>query len=254
MVSTSAEKRIVIGLTLACLVLTSAAAAGSQNTRCLQADISRAPFCQWLAGPGAPTHAYAGLHRPVQEHLLLLGRERPAGGRKLVQKRDFGLAGLEQATGLGRQSLYGAFGDKRALFTRVIDHYFEAVLKPGFVDVLDAPGSARANLERIFEQWQLVATMPEFNGCLLGNSANALGLGEPEFADFLRRKLKLLEDAFARALRRAQDAGEVAAALDPRATARSLLAISQGLAVIGRVQRDRVFIRGVVDSARRLLD
>lgn len=166
-----------------------------------------------------------------------------------------GIADLEQATGLGRQSLYGAFGDKRALFGRVVDHYFDAVLKPGIVDVLDAPGSARANLERIFEQWQLVAAAPEFNGCLVGNSAaGALGPGEPEFAEILRRKLKLLEDAFARALRRAQDAGEVSAALEPRATARSLLAIAQGLAVIGRVQRDRTFIRGVVDSARRLLD
>src|SRR5512139_3231149 len=52
-----------------------------------------------------------------------------------------GVADLEAATGLGRQSLYGAFGDKRALFAQVVDFYFARVLKPGLVDVLDAEGS-----------------------------------------------------------------------------------------------------------------
>ena len=165
-----------------------------------------------------------------------------------------GIAELEVATGLGRQSLYGAFGDKRALFTRVVDFYFERVLKPGYLDVLDAPGSGRANLERLFDQWQAVAAGPDFNGCLVGNTASALRADDPEMAELLRRKLKLLEDAFVRALRRAVEAGEVPSTLDPRSTARALLAIAQGLAVIGRVQRDRAFVRGVVDGARRLLE
>jgi TetR/AcrR family transcriptional repressor of nem operon len=165
-----------------------------------------------------------------------------------------GIADLEDATGLGRQSLYGAFGDKRALFARVVDFYFERVLKPGLVDVLDAPGSARKNLELVFHRWIEVATAPDFNGCLVGNGVSAMSPGDPELADLLRRKLKLLEEALVRVLRRAQEAREVPATLDPRATARSLLAISQGLAVIGRVHRERSFISSVVDGARRLLD
>lgn len=164
-----------------------------------------------------------------------------------------GITDLEEATGLGRQSLYGAFGDKHALFERVVDFYFEHVLTPGIVGVLDAPGSARANLERLFDAWLAMATSPEFRGCLVSNSQSAIRRDEPEFADVLRRKLKLLEGAFARTLRRAQQAREVSADLDVRATARSLVAIGEGLALIGRVQPDRAFIRGVVDGARRLL-
>jgi len=165
-----------------------------------------------------------------------------------------GITDLEDATGLGRQSLYGAFGDKRALFERVVDFYFAQVLEPGLVGVLDAPGSARANLERLFDAWLAMATSPDFRGCLISNSQSAVRRGEPEFADVLRRKLKLVEDAFARTLRRAQQAREVPSDLDVRGTARSLVAISEGLAMIGRVQRDRAFIRSVVDGARRLLD
>ena len=36
---------------------------------------------------------------------------------------DTSLDDLTAATGLGRGSLYGAFGDKRALFLRVLDEY-----------------------------------------------------------------------------------------------------------------------------------
>jgi TetR/AcrR family transcriptional repressor of nem operon len=172
-------------------------------------------------------------------------------------KRGFdatGIAELEAATGLGRQSLYGAFGDKRTLFGRVVEHYFDTVLKPWVVDVLDAPGSPRQNLERLFSLWEEAASASEFNGCLVGNSVSELGARDGDTSDVLRQKLQLLEEAFYRALRRAQRAGEVKAQLDIRATARSLLTISQGLSVIARVNRDRTFVESVVDQARRLLD
>ena len=165
-----------------------------------------------------------------------------------------GIVDLELATGLGRQSLYGAFGDKRALFMRIVERYFERVLKPYVVDILDAPGSPRANIERIFEQWQAVAHAPEFHGCLVGNSVPEFGARDVEIADVLRRKLLLMESAFTRALERAKKGGEVNAELDARATARSLLTIAQGLAVVARVNRDPAFVRGVLHTARRLLD
>jgi TetR/AcrR family transcriptional repressor of nem operon len=164
-----------------------------------------------------------------------------------------GVVDLEQATGLGRQSLYGTFGDKRTLFLKVVERYFERVLKPG-IDVLDGPGSARAHLEQVFRLWEATAEAPEFHGCLLGNSVPEFGSQDAEMADVLRRKLELLESAFARALRRAKVAGEVSANLDTRATARSLLTLAQGLAVVARVNREPAFVRSVVQTARRMLD
>ena len=165
-----------------------------------------------------------------------------------------GVADLEQATGLGRQSLYGAFGDKRALFLRIVERYFERVLKPYVVDVLDAPGSGRANLERIFQQWEAAAQAAEFHGCLVGNSVPEFGAKDSEMSEVLRRKLELMEAAFMRALRRAKHDGEVNSELDTRATARSLLTIAQGLSVVARVNREPAFVRGVLLTARRLLE
>jgi TetR/AcrR family transcriptional repressor of nem operon len=163
-----------------------------------------------------------------------------------------GLVDLERATGLGRQSLYGAFGDKRGLFLAVVEHYFTQVLKPG-LDALDAPGSARSHLEAVLRGWEDVATQPDFHGCLIGNSVPELSAKDPEIAQLLRRKLELMEAAFVRALRRAKRDGEVRAELDVRNTARALLTLAQGLAVVARAQRDPAFVRGVVHTARALL-
>jgi TetR/AcrR family transcriptional repressor of nem operon len=165
-----------------------------------------------------------------------------------------GIADLEQATGLGRQSLYGAFGNKRALFERVVDFYFERVLKPRVIDVLDAPGRARSNLEQIFDAWEQAAMEPNFRGCLVGNAASDLRPRDSELGDVLRRKLELLEDAFVRALGRAQCEGDVRRDLEPRSCARTLLILSQGLGVVGRVRREPAFVRSVIENARRLLD
>ncbi len=164
------------------------------------------------------------------------------------------LSHLEQATGLGRQSLYGAFGDKRALFNRVIERYFEVGLKPGIIDVLDAPGSGRENIERLLTLMEQVALAPDFNGCLVGNSIAELGVVDEETAALLARKLELIEEALFRALRRAKRAGEVREDLDVRGTARALLAVLQGLAVVARVSRERSFVSAVLANARRLLD
>jgi TetR/AcrR family transcriptional repressor of nem operon len=165
-----------------------------------------------------------------------------------------GLSELEAATKLGRQSLYGAFGDKRALFGRVVERYFEVVLRPYIIDVLDAPGSARANVERVIRSWDEAAAAPDFNGCLVGNSSSELGLHDPEMAELLRRKLELLEAAFHRALKRAQQAGEIRATLDVRALARSFLVTAQGLSIVCRVNRDRAFVRAVMRDALARLD
>jgi TetR/AcrR family transcriptional repressor of nem operon len=163
-----------------------------------------------------------------------------------------GLVALERATGLGRQSLYGVFGDKRGLFTRAVERYFDCVIRPG-IDALDAPGSGRANLERVFSAWEAAATATEFNGCLLGNSVPELAAKDSEISALLARKLELMEAAFARALRRAKRDAELSADLDVKSTARALLTLAQGLSVIARANRDPAFVRGVVQAARSML-
>jgi TetR/AcrR family transcriptional repressor of nem operon len=165
-----------------------------------------------------------------------------------------GLSELEQVTGLGRQSLYGAFGDKRALFEKVVEHYEQTVLRPGMLALLEAPGSPRKNVERLIGSWEHIASAPGFNGCLVGNCVAEMSARDPEIADVLAPKLKLMEGWLIAALKRAQREGEVSKHLDVEAVARAILAMMQGISVVARAHRDRAFVRGVAESAVRLLD
>lgn len=164
-----------------------------------------------------------------------------------------GLSQLEAETGLGRQSLYAAFGDKRALFLAAVEHYFKMVIEPGFVAVLDAPGSGLHNVLSVLQSWETVALAPDFSGCLIGNSVAEMGRRDELMAQVLQRKFELMEAALERALKRARQAGEVPRGLKPKVTAQSLLAMAQGLAVLARVRSDPAVVRNVVTSAKALL-
>jgi TetR/AcrR family transcriptional regulator, transcriptional repressor for nem operon len=164
-----------------------------------------------------------------------------------------GLTQLEAATGLGRQSIYAVFGDKKGLFMAAVDHYFDTVIQPAFVDLLDAPGSAKRNLLAVIQLWEDAACAPRFSGCLIGNSAIELVARDASVGEVLQRKLGLMRAAMQRAIVRAQDAKELDATLAAEEVASALLALAQGLAVLARVSTDRAMIRSVLRAARRLL-
>lgn len=64
---------------------------------------------------------------------------------------------LVDETGLGRASLYGAFGDKEQLFKRVLAHYVERA--GAEMSTLEDEPSALLALERLFTSW-LSVTCP----------------------------------------------------------------------------------------------
>ncbi|MEM7248187.1 MAG: TetR/AcrR family transcriptional regulator [Acidobacteriota bacterium] len=164
-----------------------------------------------------------------------------------------GIAEITAELGIGRQSLYGTFGDKRALFLASLDHYRSQVMTCVLTE-LRAEGSALANVRRVLDLWESSAASGDGCGCFLINSASELGLREEELTKPLRQLLETLEDAFATALQRAIDEGELRADVEPRGLARGLLAIGHGLSVTAKVRKNRRFARDVIAGARLLLD
>jgi TetR/AcrR family transcriptional repressor of nem operon len=163
------------------------------------------------------------------------------------------LSALEAATGLGRQSLYATFGDKRALFAAAVEHYFSAVIQPGFIDILDNAETGLLGLQQVIHQWESTAKLDEFAGCLMGNTATELGSSDPAMAELLDRKFTMMSAALERAIKRAKAAREVPPGLDAAGTARALLALAQGLAVLAKVNPSPKLVRDVLNSARSLL-
>src|SRR5262245_37413696 len=77
------------------------------------------------------------------------------------------MSDLTVALGIGRQSLYGAFGGKRELFVACLERYSEHVLERSLFGTLDEPaGSALAALERVLDAWEAYVKSDEFKGCL----------------------------------------------------------------------------------------
>jgi len=63
--------------------------------------------------------------------------------------RDTAISDLEQATGLNRSSLYGAFGAKQAIFDQALEWYLRGFIGPRLAP-LERPGAVTGDIERFF--------------------------------------------------------------------------------------------------------
>src|ERR1700741_4975653 len=123
----------------------------------------------------------------------------------MARPRSFDAASLDEitaASGIAKPSLYAAFGDKNALFLKVLDRYHDGIL--GWAErVLAQPGSARDAIR----QW-LTGFVPYCSGekgqrgCLSVNSATDGSLDQAEVRKSIERYNKRLQELL-RARRRA---------------------------------------------------
>ena len=163
------------------------------------------------------------------------------------------MSDLTQELGIGRQSVYGAFGDKRSLFLECMDRYVENTLKVAVFDPLAAEGSPLANVRRVLDDWERYAKSKEFRGCLLGKSLTELGQREPELDRVLRSRLDRMASSFERTLKLAKQRGELSAAADPCVLARALTTFAQGAGMVCQVWREPELIEQTMQGARALL-
>ena len=140
---------------------------------------------------------------------------------------------LEAATGLHRQSLRYAFGEKAGLFRRAVEHYAGAKLDV-VVALLRRPGTALGNIRAVLDLWAFDARVTG-RGCLMVNSlaefGEALGAAGPGLAAANRRLLNSFSDAF----HAAQAEGAVRADLDPAILAAQAIGLGDGLMLHARV-------------------
>jgi TetR/AcrR family transcriptional regulator, transcriptional repressor for nem operon len=176
--------------------------------------------------------------------------------RDLFWRRGYaatGITELELALGIGRKSLYDTFGSKRELFLRALEHYADTVLKRICDGLEDPRGAPLENLERVLEKLGKHHGSPGGIGCLLGVAMAQAGSDDAELAALLRGYLKRLEDALERALEAARRSGAIHKSVDSRDAARNLVALTQGMALIGRITEAPTTQRSVVRAALHAL-
>src|SRR2546422_2791402 len=140
------------------------------------------------------------------------------------------LSDLTEAMGISRPSLYAAFGNKEALFRKVLDRYADG--PAAYVrQALNEP-TARAVVEGLLRGAADLLTRPgNPPGCLMVNGALSCG----EAADPIRQELASRraadEAALRQRLKHAKSTGDLPADSDPADLARYVVTFVRGMAV-----------------------
>ena len=155
---------------------------------------------------------------------------------------------LCKAMGIFPGSLYGTYGDKRQLFVQAVERYM-ATVSAEAVETLARDASGVAALRRYFgnlvdgilggkRQW----------GCLVTNTIVELAQRDPDIRAKLDIGLARLETAFAGAIARARQAGEIPGdtSLD---SAAFLVCVVQGMNVLAKTRPSRQRLESIVATA-----
>ena len=159
-----------------------------------------------------------------------------------------GLTELTAEMGIGRQSLYNAFGDKHSLFIEAMKCYARRNSQP-LIDVLRGPGSGVNSIHKAFEAVVSHLTSGDCCGCMLTNSIVELAPHDKEVAEVVRSALSSVETAFKDAVERAVKSGEIASDTDARAMARFLNNTLHGMVVMGKASASKAALRDIVKIA-----
>ena len=136
---------------------------------------------------------------------------------------------IATATGLGKGSLYGAFGDKHTLYLRALDDYIASSLDEVRASLRNPERSAYERLAgHIRLQAKALVADKDRRGCLMAKSAAELGATD----DAVEKKVEVAyttwRDELVACIKEAQRDGTVDARQNPQALAGTLLAFMRG--------------------------
>lgn len=158
------------------------------------------------------------------------------------------IADLEAGMGMGRQSIYNAFGDKHALFLKALERYSDQN-KVRLKASLMAPAAGLQTIrDYFFGMLDFVDCGGPRRGCLVTNSILEIGPGDEAVAEQCRANQDTVLAGFEHALGNAVRSGELPNSLDIQGTARMLMAQTYGLSVLAKTDMPRAELESTVRS------
>lgn len=156
---------------------------------------------------------------------------------------------LVDATGVGRGSLYAAFGSKEGLYLAALDRYREQLAEPLLARMAAGTPVAELVRELLLGLVEAAVTDEQRRGCLMVSAATERAPHDPAVARRVRDTFHAIEDALEEALAAAHDRGQLSADKDTRALAGFLVMAVQGVRVVGVVEPDRRKLTAAVEVA-----
>lgn len=161
---------------------------------------------------------------------------------------------LEQAMGLNRTSIYNAFGNKRAIFNRVMMCYKESVMSALFADLQNAP-NIKEGVRRLLSG-ALDIHFDEDNpgGCLMVLSLLEDNQHDEQAKAALQDAFHNMKDTLQTMLSKAKKAGELSPDLDAGSMATTIATTMTGMMVMGKANFSRAALKKTINQIVSLLD
>ena len=161
---------------------------------------------------------------------------------------------IAAATGLGKGSLYGAFGDKHQLFLRTFDDHC-AGLTEAVRRALDGPdaGAYERLRAHVLAVANATASDVRLRGCLLAKGTAELSEHDPAVAVTARKTFAAIEELIASCISGAQRAGDIRQDADPTRLAGLLLAVLRGIEALGKGGSSADSLHAIAETAMALL-
>ncbi|MFF7181372.1 TetR family transcriptional regulator [Streptomyces sp. NPDC008121] len=165
------------------------------------------------------------------------------------------MADLVEHLGIGRASLYATFGNKHELYLKAMDRYLRT-RDPQMTEELSQPGPALPAVRTLVRRFAAEAGSEDtrLTGCFITNSAAELSPRDDTVARRVELSWEQIETLLHASLVRARAQGELPVDRDPRALARMLLVLMQGIRLVGKASTDPARVRDAAEQALALLD
>ncbi|HME20672.1 MAG TPA: TetR/AcrR family transcriptional regulator [Acetobacteraceae bacterium] len=161
---------------------------------------------------------------------------------------------ITAGTGMNRPSLYGAFGDKHALYLHTLERY-RALARTALGEALARDRPLREALRRAYDTALSLYYSGEggSRGCFLIGTALTESVGDAEVRKTLRDALHEIDAAFEARIRFARDQGELPRDADPPSLARLASAVLHTLAIRSRAGEPREALEAMLEPALDLI-
>jgi TetR/AcrR family transcriptional regulator, transcriptional repressor for nem operon len=180
-----------------------------------------------------------------------------AAGRDVFWSRGYAgtsIDDLTEATGLGRGSLYGAFGDKHTLFMLGLNEYCSGVTDGFRADLHDSALPPYARLvTHLRNRTKSVAADTKRRGCLMAKSAAELSAADADVSKLVKQTLEGWLGELTATVAAAQRDGDLAPEANPRELASLLLAVIRGIEALRTAGTTSATTTAAVEQAIALL-
>lgn len=163
-----------------------------------------------------------------------------------------GMTDLLDHMGIQRQSFYNTFGSKEEVFIESVKMYSQGMLSR-IRAILGQDRHPLENLEELFNMWKQMVETKEGCGCMMGNTIAEFGLSKETVGELLKEQIDGLYEIFYQAFIQASERGYLSPDKDPKALAASLVAMSQGMALLSKLGFEEEMLEDVMKVTKKML-